>query len=104
NLEMMDESLRLLEPLKSQLSAVPGYLSYLADLHARRQRPDLAIGLLKSLVRENGFHGEDFICTTCSTRYKAWQARCGQCRAWDTITLEVGTVKAETLSNAPLYY
>ncbi len=103
-LEMMDESLEMLEPLGSALDHIPGYLYYLAELKARRQRPEEALDDLRKLVLRYGFSGEDYICTHCRTAYKTWQARCGQCRKWDTITLEAGLVTEEEIPFNPISY
>ena len=103
-LEMLDESLGVLEPLKGALGHIPGYLFYLAEIKARRDRMDEALGDLKQLVRQRGFEGQDFKCVRCETEYTAWQSRCEKCRRWDTITLEAGLVSAEAVSTAPLYY
>jgi len=103
-LEMLDESLEMLEPLRTVLGHIPGYLLILAELEARRERYDGAMADLLKLVRNQGYDGENFVCTFCDTPHTNWQARCDQCRQWDTINLEVALVHHEALPTAPLYY
>ncbi len=103
-LEMMDESLRVLEPLRGSLSKVPGYLFILAELKSRRERSDEALEDLKELVRNGGFVPRDFLCGNCNTRYVSWRARCGNCRQWDRINMETELLRVEPAAQSPLYY
>ncbi len=103
-LEMTDEALDILEPLRFELNDIPGFLYYLAELKARRGRLDEASEDLARLAAISGFDGEDFVCTHCKTPYKGWEARCGQCRKWDTITLEAGLVARSHIPLTPIRY
>ncbi len=103
-LEMLDESLALLEPLRGQLGDQPGYLRYMAELEARRGRFDEAMADSRSLWQALGFEGENFVCDACKTRHAAWRARCGHCGRWNAITLQAGQVDAETIPANPISY
>jgi lipopolysaccharide biosynthesis regulator YciM len=103
-LEMLDDSLEILEPLRGHLGHLPGYLLCLADIKARRNRHDEATEDLKSLIQHRGDQGEDFVCDHCSAHYPEWQARCDQCSRWDRIRLEASLVKTEPVSTSPLYF
>ncbi|QTD53255.1 hypothetical protein [Sulfidibacter corallicola] len=104
-LQMLDESLELLEGLRGRLGHLPGYLFILGDIKARRAHHDEALDAFKSLARELGFSGADFICTHCGSRYESYQGRCDSCGRWNTVTLETETVTTETtVASSPIYY
>lgn len=103
-LEMMDESLSILEPLKEALGKIPGYLYILAELKARRERSDEALEDLKELIRNGGFVPRDLLCSNCQTPYGTWRARCDRCHQWNRINMRTDLLRVEPVALSPLYY
>ena len=103
-LQMTDECLELLEPMRGALGHIPGYLAYMMQARARRERWDEALDDARLLAESCGFSGQDHICTSCSASYHEWQSRCDQCKKWNTITLEAALVINESVPTPPIAY
>ena len=103
-LEMLDEALEVLEPLKGQMKGITGYMYCLADIKARRSLYREALEDFKRLVKTREETDEDCLCTHCETEYRGWVPRCDHCRQWDTVKLRAALIKEQQVSQSPLYY
>jgi len=103
-LEMLDESLEMLEPLRETLAELPGFLTILAEIKARRNRPEDALADLFEATGKATPSGQTFICRQCQTSADSWRARCGGCGQWNQLTHQASQLGNTQMTQAPLYY
>jgi len=103
-LEMLDESLEMLEPLRGSLGHLPGYMYRLAEIKARRGRYQEAHEDMRAAVNALGFEGEDFACSECGARARDWRDQCPECGAWNAINLQAAEVSVEAIPANPISY
>ncbi len=98
-LEMHDEALRVLEPMRERLEASPTYHYLLARIHQRRGEAGRAVESYQACVQHAGVAATEFRCRLCDTRYEEWLDRCDVCGSWNAVELdfEEQTLSAEEL-------
>lgn len=86
-LEMVDEALELLGEIEKSGADFPQLHLLLAEVHARRDRPEMAIREFRQAVAANGRLAFAFACERCGVETADWQGRCPACGAWDACRL-----------------
>lgn len=103
-LEMLDDSLKILESLRPQFEEMPGYVSALVECYARMESFREAYHVLYSLLFANPSNKTSFECTGCGALTVHWEARCSQCKGWNLSNSKFRAISTEKLPSAPLYY
>lgn len=92
-LEMLDESLRVLESLRERLDLSPTYHYLIGRIRQRRDDlPQAARHYQKALLRLR-LPVARYVCSQCGARHDEWHGRCGGCGAWNTIDLDLEDVQ-----------
>jgi lipopolysaccharide biosynthesis regulator YciM len=86
-LEMLDEALKVLEPLAPRLDASPTFHFLLGRLHERRGDVARAARHYQSSARQLGAHAAEFLCRSCGRRFEDWHDRCDGCGSWGTVEM-----------------
>lgn len=86
-LEMHDEALRILGSIRDRVHESPTLLYLMGRLHERRGEQTQAGQAFRSSLELSRTAADLFRCTSCTTRYSQWQARCDSCCRWDAIEL-----------------
>ncbi len=92
-LEMLDESLRVLESLRERLDLSPTYHYLIGRIRQRRDDlPQAARHYQKALLRLR-LPAARYLCAQCGAKHDEWQGRCSDCGAWGTIDLDLEDVQ-----------
>lgn len=86
-LEMLDEALKVLEPLATRLDASPSFHFLLGRLHDRRGDVTRAARHYQISARQLGAHAAEFECRHCGRRFEDWSDRCDGCGSWGTVEM-----------------
>jgi tetratricopeptide (TPR) repeat protein len=86
-LEMLDEALKVLEPLAPRLDGSPTFHFLLGRLHERRGDVARAAGHYRSSARLLGAHAAEFQCGRCGRRFEDWRDRCDACGSWGSVEM-----------------
>lgn len=103
-LEMLDDSLACLEALRPQFDGVPGFLTELASIHAKRENYEQAYGTLLESPALASTGALGYVCESCGSQTDEWVSRCEQCKQWNQCTAKIATVEVDRTPTAPLYY
>ncbi|CAM2007025.1 tetratricopeptide repeat protein [Acanthopleuribacter pedis] len=106
-LHMLDEALDQFEILEGLLPKCPSLLHYQAQIKARRDRYAEAAEDFQRYLGERADQLGDFVCENCGHIAENRAERCPKCGEWDTLVLEVETLKFEAagpLALGPRYH
>lgn len=92
-LEMLDDSLRILEGLRERLDLSPTYHYLVGRIRQRRSDLPLALGHYQTALQRLRLPAARYLCGRCGAKYDEWQGRCTGCAAWSTIDLDLEDVQ-----------
>ncbi len=87
-LEMLDEALRELAPLRDRIARSPTYRFLLARLHERRGETNQALAEYRACLREVGLGLAEYRCRVCGSRYREWRDYCPRCQSWNSVEMD----------------
>ncbi len=88
-LEMLDDSLRILESLRERLDLSPTYHYLIGRIRQRRDDLPQALGHYQNALLRLGLPSARFVCIECGAHHEEWQGRCISCGAWNSIDLDL---------------
>ena len=86
-LEMVDEALQHLTDLETSGIDFTKLHLLLAEAHRRRNKIDQAVDEYQKALGIDSHLTLGFVCEECNARMEAWQGRCPECHAWDSLVL-----------------
>ena len=86
-LEMLDEAMRVLAPLKERVESSPTLHYLLARIHQRRGEMGQAVDAYQSCVQQAGLAAAEFPCSVCGACHSEWTDRCDHCGTWSSLEL-----------------
>lgn len=92
-LEMLDDSLRILESLRERLDLSPTYHYLIGRIRQRRSDLPLAVGHYQTALQRLRLPAARYVCARCGAEHEEWQGRCGGCGAWSSIDLDLEDVQ-----------
>jgi predicted Zn-dependent protease len=92
-LEMLDDSLRILESLRERLDLSPTYHYLIGRIRQRRDDLPLAAGHYQKALLRLRLPAARYLCDRCGAKHEEWQGRCSGCGAWSSIDLDLEDVQ-----------
>lgn len=87
-LEMIEDAADVFSELRGELPDSPTVSYYVARIQEKRGEHAEACELYRSVIQATEGLRMWYRCTGCGTEVMGWQARCDECRAWDTFLVE----------------
>lgn len=103
-LEMMDDALKICEPLGEKSAGSASVAIHLSDILARLDRHDEAYQMIRKFLDHYSPLANDYQCGVCGVRQPQWSPQCADCDAWNSINLEFAPQVRELHGSAPIYY
>ena len=88
-LEMLDESVKVLEPLAERFESSATLHYLLGRIHQRRGEMGQAVASYQTCAQQAGIATPSFTCRHCRHSYGEWHDRCSNCGEWGGIELDL---------------
>jgi lipopolysaccharide biosynthesis regulator YciM len=105
-LEMLDDALATLEPIKDRMAYAPTLHYLLARIHDKRRNYRESSEELRKVIKESELVKQEYLCHACQANLPDWYDRCPKCGEWSTIEInfkEDIPIEGLGMSPAPVY-
>ncbi len=105
-LEMLDDALSILEPIKDRITYAPTLHYLLGRIHEKRKNFRDSTEAFRKVIRDADIIKQEYICFACQEKLPDWYDRCPKCGEWSSIEInfkEDRTLDTLGLSSAPVY-
>ncbi len=105
-LEMLDDALSILEPIKDQITYAPTLHYLVGRIHEKRKNFRESTDSFRKVIRDADIIKQEYICFSCQEKLPDWYDRCPKCGEWSSIEINFKEDRAlDTLglSSAPVY-
>jgi tetratricopeptide (TPR) repeat protein len=87
---MLDAALNEFKLIEDSVSGLPALHVYIARILENKGDLQGAVAKNKTVLGEVAGLMTDYSCSSCKKRFTEWKERCGHCRKWNTVALDIG--------------